>query len=319
MNLRHLRNLGDQLRIPIPEGEDGLTGRECPNQDCLGFFRIQFGTGLKGENLPCHCPYCGHVAPHDQFFTEEQIAYAHSVAINTINNALRDDVREWDRELRHSTRNGFIKLSVEFKSRPYPIHYYREEQLETEVICDACTLRYTIYGVFGYCPDCGSHNSLQILGKNLDVAEKQIALSLGMEDKEFSAYLIANALEDSVSAFDGFGREACRLAATKIGGTLQAQHLSFQNLSAARQRVQQHFGFDFAATVIPDEWAFAHRCFQKRHLLAHKMGVVDQKYIDDTRDATAIIGRKVSITPDEVKELLNLLRRLGAALVARLP
>ena len=43
-----------------------------------------------------------------------------------------------------------------------------EKQLETEVVCVNCTLRYSVYGVFAFCPDCGQHNSLQILDKNLD-------------------------------------------------------------------------------------------------------------------------------------------------------
>ena len=35
--------------------------------------------------------------------------------------------------------------------QPTPIRYYHEEQLETEVVCEQCALRYMIYGVFGYC------------------------------------------------------------------------------------------------------------------------------------------------------------------------
>ena len=38
--------------------------------------KIRFGTGLKGEELPCHCPYCGHKAPQEDFATPGQIEYA---------------------------------------------------------------------------------------------------------------------------------------------------------------------------------------------------------------------------------------------------
>ena len=31
---------------------------------------------------------------------------------------------------------------------PHPIRQYREKRLETEVVCDRCTLHYAIYGVF---------------------------------------------------------------------------------------------------------------------------------------------------------------------------
>ena len=64
-------------------------------------------------------------------------------------------------------------MKVEF-GRPIPIHRYREPQLETVVTCSDCTLRYSVYGVFGFCPDCRKHNSLEILNKNLDVVTKMI-------------------------------------------------------------------------------------------------------------------------------------------------
>ena len=72
---------------------------------------------------------------------------------------------EFDHRPRGELGTGF---SLKVKgSRPTPIRYYSEETLETKVVCDECTLRYAIYGVFAFCPDCGKHNSLQILNKNL--------------------------------------------------------------------------------------------------------------------------------------------------------
>jgi len=132
----------------MPADENGLVGRECPNPECLGYFKVKFGTGLKGENLPCHCPYCGHTAGHDHFWTQDQLAYARSIMENEVSKALKADTQEWDRELRQSTQNSLLKLSVEFKGHSHPIRYYREKQLETHVTCDNCTLEYAIYGVF---------------------------------------------------------------------------------------------------------------------------------------------------------------------------
>jgi hypothetical protein len=66
-----------------------------------------------------------------------------------------------------------------------PIRYYREMQLETEVVCDRCTLKSAIYGVFGWCPDCGVHNSRQILTANLEFARKELTL-VGSVDAEMA-------------------------------------------------------------------------------------------------------------------------------------
>ena len=88
---------------------------------------------------------------------------------------------------------------------------------------------HAIYGVFGWCPDCGVHNSLQILTKNLELAKKELALAEGA-DKELGDHLIGDALENVVSAFDGFGREICAKKDADI---------DFQNLPSARRRVQE--------------------------------------------------------------------------------
>ena len=317
MSFSNLRRL-NQIRISFPTDEDGLVGRECPNPDCLGYFKVKLGTGLKGANMPCHCPYCGHVSGHDHFWTQEQIAYARSVALNKIQDALRRDTQEWDRELRASTRNSFIKLSMEFKGQHHPIRYYREKQLETKVVCDNCTLEYAIYGVFAYCPDCGAHNSLQILKKNLELAAKELTLAAAAEDHDLAKYLTSDALENAVSAFDGFGREVCSLHSDQAADPAKARAISFQNLPKAGSAVTSNFGYDLAGVLAPNDWAFCVQCFQKRHLLAHTMGVIDRQYIDITHDPTAAVGRRITVDASEVQRLIDVLLRMGAQLIEKL-
>jgi hypothetical protein len=211
--MRNLRALGDQVSVPIEPGEDGFTGRECPSEDCLGYFKIEFGTGLT-EPGPCHCPYCGHTGEHNTFWTQEQIEYAQSMVIRQLTDAVRKDFKSL--EFDHKPQSAFgIGISVKLQPGiPHPIQYYREKELETHVVCSNCTLRYAIYGVFGWCPDCGVHNSLQILAKNLELAQKEIALA-DAADGELAAHLVGDALKNAVSAFDGFGRTVSADAATR--------------------------------------------------------------------------------------------------------
>jgi hypothetical protein len=211
--MRHLRNLGSQFSISLPPDEEGFIGRECPAAECEGYFKLQPGTGLKGENLPCHCPYCGHGACSDQFRTKAQVEYAKSIVMRQVTGALLKDLKSL--EFNHRPRGAFgIGISMKISGKPVAIRYYQEPKLETEVVCDGCTLRYTIYGVFGYCPDCAVYNSLQILNKNLELVEKLLAVA-ETQEPPVAQHLIENALEDCVSAFDGFGRETCRVFAPK--------------------------------------------------------------------------------------------------------
>lgn len=306
----HLQQLGNNISIPIPADENAFTGRECPQPDCEGYFKIELGTGLKGEGLPCHCPYCGHTARHDQFWTKEQIEYAKSVAMRQIMDAFHKDLKKL--EFDHKPTGSFgIGISMKVKEGPpRPIRYYREKNLETELICEGCTLRYSVYGVFAFCPDCGQHNSLQILDKNLELVLKMLDLAATAE-ADLASRLVENALEDCVSAFDGFGREICWLHAKVSIDPEKVEKVSFQNLEGAKQNMSVLFKLDLSVGLTADEWKVAVRSFQKRHLLSHKMGVIDDEYIRKSGDTQAVVGRKVSIDAGEVRALGQILGRLG--------
>ncbi len=288
----NLRRLGKELSIKIPSDAEGFTGRECPEKVCEGYFKIKCGTGLKGSNLPCHCPYCGHTAPHDNFWTKEQIEYAKSVALRKIEKAIHKDLKKLEFEIK-PPRHGFgIGLSMKVKpGRRIALKQYAEKSLETHMTCTHCTLEFAIYGVFAYCPDCREHNSLQILFKNLELLEKMVDLA-GTSEEQIASVLLQNALEDCVSSFDGFGREVARLHSPKATNAAQASKLSFQSLRSTQKSLLSLFGLDLSSAVSPTEWTALLKGFQKRHIIAHKMGIVDEEYLRLTNDPHAVVGRK---------------------------
>lgn len=299
-----------EISVPMSTDEDGFFGRECPDESCLGYFKVEPGTGLVGKDLPCHCPYCGHTALNDHFWTQDQLEYAKSVAMREAQRHFTGMIQD---SLPSSPRrpNDFISISWEFKpGSPLPLRHYQEKNLETIVVCDSCGLRYAVYGVFAYCPDCGRHNSLQMLISNLDLAARELHLAESL-DQPLADQLVSDALENAVAAFDAFVRELFRVSAAAASSPSQAERLSGQNLAGLRGRVQQLFGFDLAQPLQESEWADLVRGFQKRHLTAHKMGVVDDAYIASTSDVGAVKGRKVTLSAGEVESVLPLIRRLG--------
>lgn len=312
-----LKQIGDRIEVPIPKDENGDLGRECPSADCLGYFKIRPGTGLTGKDLPCHCPYCGYTGPMRQFFTPAQIEYGKSVALRQISDAFVQDLKQLEFK---SRPGGLISLSLTVKpGQPTPIRYYREEQLETEVVCDHCTLHYAIYGLFAFCPDCRTHNSAQILAKNLDLVVKLLSLSEAQDDQALRRQMLEDALENCVSAFDGFGRETCRVRAAKSTDAKKAQSISFQNIEIAGDRVKDLFGVDLRAAVAPTDWTAVHRAFMKRHVVSHRSGVADERYIAETGDPDAVAGRRVAVSVNEVHELVGRLQSAGQTIVTLLP
>ena len=95
--------------------------------------------------------------------------------------------------------------------------------------------------------------------------------------------------------------------------------MSFQNLARARTEVMTLFRVDLGSAVTPEDWDDVITAFQKRHLVTHKLGVVDQAYVDAANDASAIVGRKVEIGADEVRRLADVVRALARSLSFQLP
>ena len=242
-----------EIPFSLPTDDDGLTGRECPQSDCEGYFKIKFGTGIKDPNYEkCFCPYCGYAGKQDEFYTKEQVKFIKSVAMQHVQGLLDKEFRKWDRQLRSASKGSFIKLSLDYKKSHHPLAYYAEKELETILVCENCTLEYAIYGKFAKCPDCGTANSLQILSANLSLIQKLLLQAETQTDPSFQEYLIQNALEDVVSSFDSFGRNS--LALTTKNNELEEINISFQNILKAKDKIEQHFGFDFSQNMSETNW-----------------------------------------------------------------
>ena len=67
-----------------------------------------------------------------------------------------------------------------------------------------------------------------------------------------------------------------------------------------------------------DEWIHTVRCFKKRHVIAHKLGVMDALYVQNAGDPNGIAGRKVSVSKDEVESFGRSLGRIGEPLTKHL-
>ena len=54
--------------------------------------------------------------------------------------------------------------------------------------------------------------------------------------------------------------------------------------------------------------------FQRRHVLCHRQGIVDQTYIDRSGDRGYAVGQRLVIRDRDVLELVELLAKLAAGL-----
>ena len=207
------------------------------------------------------------------------------------------------------SRNQLISIGITVNGSITPIAHYSEKELEEKITCENCTLEYTIYGAFGHCPDCGIHNSKQIIEANFDLVKKILDLA-SKADAAVKSKLIENSLEDCISAFDGYAREHC---------SEKYKRISFQNIDAARNKVFSDYGIDISDGLDQEKWRSITEQFQKRHLLAHKMGIIDEDYIKKTDGNPSLVGRKLSISENDVRELIKNLKIVASNLFHGLP
>jgi hypothetical protein len=286
-------------RVPIKPDKDGFVGRECPSSSCRKYFKVQFGTGLKGVSH-CICPYCGHKADHKNFFTQAQKEYAKSIGVNELFKHITPELKKLERKIVGGRFR--IEMKVDTSRLLHPVKYYLEKQLETIVVCDICTLRYAIYGLYGFCPDCGNHNSQQIFKTNLHIIDEYISIAEKSEPT-ISESLIGDALENLISQFEAFGKATIDILVDFLNLQNVAERPGFQQIQHARDWLMKNADVDIAQDLSDQQWNSVKRCYQKRHLLSHRAGIVDNSYFEKANDRQAVIGRKIHLSRDEVAEL----------------
>ena len=304
-----------KIQISFLTDANGLTGRECPNKECLKYFKVKFGTGL--PNSGCLCPYCGHKAAHDHFFTEAQLEYAKSVAMKEVMGPLLADFQKTLKRLEQATRGGFISIKVTSKPIHFSLKSYQEKELETHIICDSCGLEFAVYGVFATCPDCGRPNASLIFAKSIEVAKKRLDLleSIPESDSDFKEAIVTDALSGGISSFDAYGK-ALRKSYPKL--LPRGPKNLFQNLSALSQALQMSLKQSLVDIVGEKLNTDLFLFFQIRHLYEHNMGVVDDDFVKRIPNSAHLKGRKYPISKYAIKEFLDLLLYTGKEIEAKL-
>jgi Zn finger protein HypA/HybF involved in hydrogenase expression len=286
-----------KMTITLSPDEEGYLGRQCPS--CGEYFAIREHTSTVLVNETT-CPYCRKTGTDEGFVTIEQREYIETVVRGEVAKHLATTL----------SKLGEVTL----EESDVRTKRYTERTLETAITCDHCQQQFRIYGVFATCPSCGAASALVVLRHNFNVTRRTFMAA--PSDAALSERAHIDALQNVVSAFDAFGRDLTSRATNKNGKTGIA--LSFQNLASADQRLRENFHHALAALVVPEDWAFLQRVFQKRHVFAHRMGVADQEYLDATGDPDAIVGRKLTLSTEELQRAMTIIEMLASALAVTL-
>jgi hypothetical protein len=306
------------IRVELPTDENGLIGRQCPA--CQRYFKLKLGTGLPTQTT--HCPYCEVEADASSYLTHQQREYALTAALPEINMRvidpmMRDFRRSLQRTVRQATHNSLFKLDIklDYREKRIPIAHYREEQLETSVTCDNCSLEFAVYGVFASCPDCTQMNATAVFLRSLEAARKRLGLYVDAADGETREAVLADAITDSVGAFDAVGKELRRRFPDLLPD--QPPNL-FQNLDALERALGKIGGPTLASALDQTQYEDLQVMFQVRHVYMHNLGVVDESTVKRTPGLRPYLGRKYPLDPGSVAAFIALLEQSYRSIVEAL-
>jgi len=321
--LRKLERTG--LSVPISLDEDGYIDKECPNEECLYIFKVlgEDWTGLFQDDA-VFCPMCRHEALKKNWFTTEQIESAKEEGFKHIKskfyNALSESAKDFNRK---QPKNAFISLKMTVKS-PKPVYYMlplsAREEMDLKIQCKECNARYSVIGSAFFCPCCGHNsaeetfdNSIQKIKaklNNLEVIRKAVE-QISKDDAETTCRsMIETSLNEIVVAFQRF----CEVSFQKKAPLIKLKFNAFQNLDFGGAYWNDLFGSSYSDWLSKLEYEKLNILFQKRHLLSHTEGMVDDKYVAKTGDNSYKSGQRIVVKEKDVELLITIVNKLVAKL-----
>ena len=306
--------------ISIPNDPDGMFARECPSDACSpAYFKVKSGTGITKGQTEAFCPYCRYSDQPSNFATKGQIEYATQIAtheaLDGVDGMIKDALG-LDGSGERTLGGGFLSLKISYTpGSKIPIWRPFEEVLRRDLKCPKCTLEHAVFGIATWCPDCGSdifltnvlmeYNVIRLILSDVENRRERLGVRVAARDVE-------NALEDAVSIFEAVLRAITRRHLRNTLSVDQTEEIlkkrignKFQNITLASEIVQQHFSTSLLSILPCNEGEELKEIFEKRHPIAHNLGIVDRKYLEKI-DSGELEGRDIRVSAEEVSRAIEL-------------
>lgn len=311
------------IEVSIPTDEDGYLDRECPNEICGAAFKVlsaDWKDNVRDEEV--FCPVCGHTATSDYWMTQDQIKHCESQLMAKVMPMIDGEMKRMARDFNRSMpKGGLISMSMTYKpSRPVAIvPLEAAELMRQRYVCESCGCRYAAIGAAFFCPSCGHNSARAALVETLATVRRlpqvRAALEAGLDrDAAVNAYrlILEENMGKLVAAFQRFA-EATFEALPNTNDFSPRRNL-FQNLPQSSDLWEQAIGVRYEAMLTRKEWSELQRCFQQRHILAHKDGIVDEDYLRKTGDRQYQSGQRLVIKEADVMRFTDLVEKTTTAL-----
>ena len=313
-----------EIPIKLLSDEKGYLDRECPNENCLYTFKINIKDWSdKVSDEEVHCPMCGHIDTSDKWWTQKQLEDMREIAVNYAMNMIHDKLDDAFGSLAKSTRrNKYIKITykpgkrIGFTNNPIG----QSEEWETDITCESCGTRYSVIGSAYFCPCCGYNSAVSVFDESLDSIEKMLESLDEMKELFEKSYgrdkaetmhrgLIESSLGDIVAAFQKFAE--C-IYKTKSPASVRVN--DFQIVEKGSKLFNNATGKGYDEWLNKSELQRMNLLFQRRHIIEHNGGLVDERYINQSGDNSYTLGQHIVVQKKDAEELLSIIKKLSIGL-----
>lgn len=320
-----------RLGIPPPQTPDGRVYRYSPNEDAhprhfvLGSHDPDFvitdesraRMKLQPRSNQSVCPYSGIIAPDEDFLhPDDKEAVLEIVKDAAIRDAEAVLHKAFSKFNNRSSGKGFITMKTTYTpSPPRPKPRFARRDLLRELVCDQCSRDYGVFAISLFCHDCGAPNLHLHFAREIELVGQQVELAtVQSEDAaELSYRLLGNAHEDVLTAFEAT-QKAVYLHGKVIAGTKAADVKvgnDFQNVEKAQRRWAE-LGLDPYTCLEADALEVLKLNIQKRHIIGHNLGVMDEKFASHSADAR--VGETVRLVASDVVAFAESCQRVVSVL-----
>lgn len=283
------------FEVSVPT-DNGFIGRSCKNASCGKYFKVM-ADDIR-DNM--YCPYCGQQFTREELWTPEQEAHFRRAAQEQAKALIYGEIDKMFGKLARQSRSN-----KNFRIEHRPIRYqakrivagYEEKPVDSELLCSKCKFAFQVYGIFGYCPGCGSEN-LRIYDANLEIIKQEVHTSPNQHRALRHAYT------DLVSTFESVA--AGRARATG----LPTDEINFQNLYETRKFFKKATQKDIFVGSDDREIRGLLRVFLKRHVYEHSGGIIGERYIRLMPEDKLLLGQKAELSIDEFEAAADTLRKV---------
>lgn len=295
---------GYSARIALLVDDDGTFGRECPQPDCLNYFKLYEQEFLAAEGTELTCPACGHAGSVDTFFTPDQLERLGDAQRQFLEAAGHAVIGDFLREMGGRTLRGKgFSLTYNTSQTPAPVARplpTYEEQPTLRTFSCPNRHRAVIYDLLTACPYCGPDtppravfdDNLAAMSRRLDDAE---AMSPEARAAGEQTTAIEQALTRVISALQNLAKQL-HTQADKEPPTGNP----WQNLDRLTKQWRKSFGADLLDGLDAEMVKTLRLAFGRRHIIEHNGSVIDARYVAETGEG--VIGRRVRLTVAFVRQ-----------------